>query len=214
MIRAYEESYLNDAMNNLGDMFDYTLSDLGYDSEAFFSQFLISGIAEKFGRGNPKYIAGLSGPELAREVIYRTEGEKSFAEASKTDEKGSAYWAGWVLAYYQWYTAYSFAYLQKRGLTLTKVMSLYPTLHEADISKFAAIADGVIEKSKCTDMSSLKQIRKAKGLTQKELARLSGVSLRMIQLYEQKRQDISRAETRTLINLSKTLGCAVEELME
>ena len=25
MIRAYEETYLNDAMNNLGDMFDYPL---------------------------------------------------------------------------------------------------------------------------------------------------------------------------------------------
>ena len=72
MIRAYEETYLNDAMNNLGDMFDYALCDLGYEPEAFFSEFLISGVAECFENGNPKYVAGLSGPELAVEVISRT----------------------------------------------------------------------------------------------------------------------------------------------
>ena len=60
MIRAYEETYLNDAMNNLGDMFDYALCDLGYEPEAFFSEFLISGVAECFENGNPKYVAGLS----------------------------------------------------------------------------------------------------------------------------------------------------------
>lgn len=80
MTRAYEETYLNDAMNNLGDMLDYAICDLGYEPEKFYSQFLESEIAELFGIGAPKFIAGLSGPE---------------------------YWAGWALAYYQWYTACS-----------------------------------------------------------------------------------------------------------
>lgn len=90
---------------------------------------------------------------------------------------------------------------------------VYPTLHEADLSKFVSVADGIIEKSKNEDISSLKKIRKAKGITQKELAELSCSSLRMIQLYEQKQQDISKAETQTLLNISKVLGCSVNDLL-
>lgn len=212
MIRAYEETYLNDAMNNLGDMFDYAICDLGYAPETFFSQFLISGVAECFERGNPKYIAGLSGLELAGEVIYRTEGIRPTVESSGEIEKSPEYWTGWILAYYQWYTAYSFAYLNKRKLTMSRILSLYPTLHEADVSKFISVADGIIEKAKNEDVSNLKKIRQAKGITQKKLACLSGVSLRMIQLYEQKRQDIRKAEAISILNLSKALGCDPDDL--
>ena len=73
MMHAYPETYLNDAMNNLGNMFDYGLVDLHYDPERFYEQFLTSGVAKQFEQGNPKYVAGLSGPELAIEVIYRTD---------------------------------------------------------------------------------------------------------------------------------------------
>ena len=39
MMHAYPETYLNDAMNNLGNMFDYGLVDLHYDPERFYEQF-------------------------------------------------------------------------------------------------------------------------------------------------------------------------------
>ena len=48
MMHAYPETYLNDAMNNLGNMFDYGLVDLHYDPERFYEQFLTSGVAKQF----------------------------------------------------------------------------------------------------------------------------------------------------------------------
>ena len=66
MMHAYPETYLNDAMNNLGNMFDYGLVDLHYDPERFYEQFLTSGVAKQFEQVNPKYVAGLSGPEPAK----------------------------------------------------------------------------------------------------------------------------------------------------
>ncbi len=147
MTHAYKETYLSDAMNNLGDMFDYAICDLQYNPETFYSQFLNSGVAKAFGRGNPKYIAGLSGIELAIEVIYQTEGKRPTTAASEEFDRSPEYWAGWVLAYYQWNTSYSFDYIKKQGLTITRILSLYPTLHEADLSKFISIADGIIKKS-------------------------------------------------------------------
>ena len=56
--------------------------------------------------------------------------------------------------------------------------------------------------------------RLACNMTQKELAEKSGTSLRMVQLYEQRKQDIRKAEAQTLVNLSRVLGCGVEDLFD
>lgn len=92
MMHAYPETYLNDAMNNLGNMFDYGLVDLHYDPERFYEQFLTSGVAKQFEQGNPKYVAGLSGPELAIEVIYRTEDHRPTQMPSEEIDKSPEYW--------------------------------------------------------------------------------------------------------------------------
>ncbi|MDR2615419.1 MAG: XRE family transcriptional regulator [Oscillospiraceae bacterium] len=147
MTRAYEETYLDDAMNNLGDMLDYAVNDCGFDIEDFFSSFIVSGVADKFEHGNPKYVAGLSGPELASAVIYKTRGTRLDAPPSENTDKSPEYWAGWILAYYQWYMASRFADMHRLGLTVARVLSLYPTLHEADMSKFVDVANHIIEKN-------------------------------------------------------------------
>ena len=43
-------------------------------------------------------------------------------------------------------------------------------------------------------------------MTQQELAHASGVSLRMIQLYEQRRNDLSKASASVVIALAHVLG--------
>lgn len=213
-IHAYPETYIEDAMNNLGDMFDYAVNDLGHNIEKFSDYFIISGVAALFGDGNPRYVAGLSGVELGMEVIYRTTHERLDGKYTIVFDKSPEYWAGWILAYYQWYSGYTFKYIKDRGVTMNYILSLYPALHEADISKFVSIADSVIEKSKNEDISGLKKQRMLMKLTQKELAELSGVSLRMIQLYEQKKQDINKAQVRKVLNLAKVLHCSVESIVD
>lgn len=214
MMHAYPETYLNDAMDNLGNMFDYGLTDLQYDAERFYEQFLSSGVAKQFEQGNPKYIAGMSGPELAMEVIYRTEDYRPTRMPSVETDRSPAYWSGWSLAYYQWHCGHRFSYLYQYGLTISRILSMYPTLHEADLSKFVSVADEIIDKEKNAQISNLQRLRKNRGMTQKCLAETSGTSLRMVQLYEQRQQDIRKAEAQTLANLSRVLGCEVEELFD
>ena len=60
----------------------------------------------------------------------------------------------------------------------------------------------------------MKRIRTAYGCTQAELAKRSGVSLRSIQMYEQRNKDTNKASAETLLRLSKVLGCTMEDLME
>ena len=43
MTRAYNESYLNDAMNHLAAMMDCAVYDCGLEADAFFTLFLQSG---------------------------------------------------------------------------------------------------------------------------------------------------------------------------
>ncbi len=60
----------------------------------------------------------------------------------------------------------------------------------------------------------LKRFRTLYGCTQSELAKQSGVSLRSIQMYEQRRKDINKASVETMYSIAKVLGCTIEDLIE
>ena len=62
--------------------------------------------------------------------------------------------------------------------------------------------------------TKLKQIREANELSQSELSKLSGVNLRSIQMYEQRKNDIDKAQGQTLYKLSVVLCCEIEDLLE
>lgn len=212
-MNAYNELYLDDAMHNLADMLDYAICDLNYEPDEFFSWFINSGIASKFEKGNPKYITGMSGAELCEAVLKATNIDLPDIPASNPDFKDKEYWAGWVLAYYQWYSGRRFEDIVSNGLTISKIMSMY-ILHEADESKFVEEAEKIINRNRANEKAKLHKIRKARGFTQKELSVTSGVSLRMIQLYEQKQNDLSKAQINVVLSLAKALGCEVEDLID
>lgn len=212
MTHAYNQLYLEDAMHNMGTMLDCAVRVANCDLAVFYEMFLSSGVASQMESGNPRYIAGLSGMELMCVVLSRASDlampETTYAPSERTRE----YWVGWALAYYQWQTGYSFSFIQRNGLDISTILSLYPTLHEADITKFVTTADSIIERHLANQHSALKVIRKQMRMTQKKLSDLSGVSLRMIQAYEQEDQDIRKAEAQSVLSLSRVLGCAPEIL--
>lgn len=63
-------------------------------------------------------------------------------------------------------------------------------------------------------MSKLKETRANRHMTQAELADSSGVSVRMIQKYEQGDRDINKAQGSTLFSLAKALECQIEDILE
>ena len=89
---------------------------------------------------------------------------------------------------------------------------MYYPLHEADISKFIDIVDEKVKDY--YKETNLKKFRSTYGCSQSELAKLSGVSLRSIQMYEQRQKDINKASVETLYRISKVLGCTIEDLIE
>lgn len=60
---------------------------------------------------------------------------------------------------------------------------------------------------------NLKAIRTASGLSQSQLAKASGVNIRIIQAIEQGWRDINKADAITVYKLSQALNCNMEDLL-
>lgn len=211
MTHAYSEIYLSDAQKVLGTMFDYAVHDCEYDIDWFVELFLKSGYAKRFASGNPTVISGMSGIELARNVSYSVYQENLLIEAVQPVDKTPDYWAGWALAAYQWHSGHRFEDIFAK-VKMSDVVRMYYPHHEMDIRHFYEAMDE--KMNRITGETKLKKIREAAGLSQNDLAAKSGVSLRSIQMYEQRNNDIDKAQGHTLYKLSMALGCDVEDLME
>lgn len=59
----------------------------------------------------------------------------------------------------------------------------------------------------------LREIRKSRNITQKELAKRSGVNFRSLQDYEQGHKKLSSASGDIIMRLSTVLGCTAEDLL-
>lgn len=210
MIHAYDEIYLDDAMETLGNAVEYATLFCDIEGQEFLNLFIASDIAKEFERGNVKYISGMSGIELARLVLEKC-GKKSSNETELPYiDYPPEYWIGWILAYYQWHTAKSFSAICKK-IPYESMNNLYGVLHEADPCKAVNVFDDMMSKNHETNLARL---RKAKGISQSTLAKKSDVSIRSIQLYEQRQTDINNAQHNHLKALAKILGCEVEDILE
>lgn len=211
MIRAYDETYLADAMSNLGEAFDYAVCGCNMAMDTFFELFISSGIAQYFEKGVPKYVAGMSGTELVFNVLYEIGIEMELPKELISYDYSSYYWCGWILAYYQWYTGRSFKNISTH-ITMQEIERLYPTLHEASEQKFVDVLNYKIQNKK--NSTRLQIQRKLSGYSQRELAQKSGISLRTLQQYEIRAKDINKAASISVYTLANVLGCRVEDLLE
>jgi len=210
MIRAYDELYLDDAMECLGSAVEYAVLICGLEGQVFLDLFVASGIAEEFGRGNVTYLSGMSGIELARRVLSSCGIKSSDLVELPHMDYPAEYWVGWILAQYQWYCGKAFSTILRR-LRFHDLMNLYGVLHEADPSKAMDVFDSIMEQKNETNLARL---RKANGLSQSQLAKQSGVSVRSVQLFEQRQTNINNAQYNHLSALAGVLGCRVEDLLE
>lgn len=205
-MNAYDKMYLEDAAHNFGVMVDCAVNTIGCPAEQFWDRFLASSIAWRFSRGSVDIISGHSGIELALMVFDET-GKRIDVCDTVISVSSREYWAGTVLAQYQWSTGLSFQKLTARGLGLTQTLALFNPLHEADQTTFEMVATDIIGRED-SENSWLKTTRKISGITQEQLSAKSGVSIRLIRAYEQGKIKISNAEYGTIMKLRNALNCA------
>ena len=211
MIHAYQEIYLSKAQAVLGEAFDYAVNTCNISGENFIKQFIVSSVSKKMENGEPAYLAGKSGIELVKDIVAETTGKELTEVPPDRLDRSTEYWIGWAIAYYQWWSGRKYSAIF-RAFDFDELRKMYYTLHEADVSKFAVIMDERLRK--LFPETNLKRIRKIYGCTQAELAKKSGVSLRSIQMYEQRNKNINKANSDVLYRISKVLGCSMEDLIE
>ena len=211
MIHAYDKLYLEKARVVLARMLDFAVYDLHYDIAVFFDLFISSGVATLFEQGDVNTLVGKSGVELAYEVIERSGLTVERVMPRYSMDRSEEYWTGWALAWYQWETGMSFAMIV-RYVPIKEIQQMYHPYHEMDIRQFADHMDELIHAAK--PETNLKIMRQQNGLSQRQLAELSGVPLRTIQQYEQRQKNINRAQVEHLAMMAQVLKCNATQLYE
>ena len=211
MTRAYQEIYVSKAQAALGYAFDYAVNSCGIPGTDFTRLFTASSVSRQMENGEHSCLIGKSGIEIAVEVVLETTGRQLDMEPIEHFGRSKEYWIGWSVCYYQWISGRRYSEIF-RAISFDDLQGMYYPLHEANVSKFVEIADErVREYFKDTN---LKRIRTDYGCTQAELARRSGVTLRSIQMYEQRHKNINKASAETLYRIARVLGCTIEDLIE
>ena len=211
MIHAYDKVYLEKARTTLGRMLDFAANDLHMDLAEFYDLFIYFGASDLFSSGDPDILVGKSGIELAYEVLDRSGLVYQRVTPGFTLDRSKEYWTGWALAYYQWETSLSFAEINNY-ISIEKIRALYSPYHEMDISQFVDHLNERIRGAKY--LTNLKLLRTRSGLSQSQLASVSGVPLRTIQQYEQRQKNINKAQAEYVFMLSRSLSCNPEDLLE
>ncbi|WP_313530710.1 helix-turn-helix domain-containing protein [Anaerotignum sp.] len=211
MICAYDKVYLDKARTVLGRMLDFAVYDLHYDISQFFALFISSGMAARYESGDFTLLVGMSGVELAYEVLENSGNNFNRIRPNYVSERSEEYWTGWALAYYQWETSLRFAEIIKY-IPIKDVLALYSPYHEMDIRQFCDKMNELYIVAK--PETNLKLLRQNAGLSQRDLGELSGVPLRTIQQYEQRQKSINKAQAEYLVMLSQALCCEVRDLIE
>lgn len=215
LIKSYEKTYLEDVADNLGLMLEYAVA-CEYNPIVIWEMFVSSKVAMEIEKGNPKYLSGYSAKDYLSIVVntsavYERVLSDKIMSGDYAIKNDMYYWAGSAIARFQYESGLSF-YVINKYLPIQTVLGMYETLHEADIQKFIDLATERVKREK--PETNLKIIRRASGMTQQELAERSQVDLRSIQMYEQRRNDINKAQVDTVYKLARTLGCKIEDLLE
>ena len=210
-MNAYDKCYLEKARTALGRMLDFAVYELHNALEAFWELFLTSDIAGRFESGDFTVLVGKSGTELAFEVLEQAGIPTERLSPRYAADRSAEYWTGWALAYFQWESALSFSEITKY-VPITQICALYHPYHEMDIRQFCDEMRRLYRAAKTE--TNLKLLRKAAGLSQQELAALSGVPVRTIQQYEQRQKNINKANAEHLLLLSRALNCDMAALLE
>ncbi|MCD8285749.1 MAG: helix-turn-helix transcriptional regulator [Clostridia bacterium] len=189
--------------------FDYAMQDLELDPEEFIAAFCKSRYVKEIENRNQTFLCGMAGSEFCRLILNEASIPFNPVQYMPLDRRTQYWWAGDMIAYYQYHSGVSFAYIFS-FVSITEILRMYTVYHEMSISQFMDRMDSLAK----SHPSRLAEMRKRRQLSQSELAYASTVPVKTIQAYEQKRKDINKAEAVTVLKLADTLSCSTREILE
>lgn len=197
------------AIELVAEMFEYAKSYYRMNCDRFFELFNETYISDSIYNLNIICVYGKSSIELVDDII-KTIDVKTHNHHSKSLVRAPKhYWLGLIIASYCIGKRISFKEFEKK-VNLVDLLNMYDIMHEAAQLRMIDEIDNIIRRQE----PCLAQIRKSKGMSQKELSILSNVSLRSIQMYEQRQKSISKASFETVRNLARALAINIDDLYD
>lgn len=200
--------FKTEAITCMAEMFEYAENTVRVNAKDFFSLFNNTNISDAFFTLDIKYILGKSSIEIVKEVLdlnhikYKTLiHRKRFVN--------DAYWVGLIVSSYCFAKNISFKKFEQ-VFDINDIKRMYNPLHEAPHNKAIEAIDCILSSKK----TNLSIVRENAGYSQNELSAISGVSLRSIQMYEQRNKDINKASFSTIKSLATTLHVSLDDLYE
>ena len=237
MIHAYDEVLKEEAVGKLGKMLDFSVHSLHMDAANMLALFAASDYSALFERGDIRTIVGMSGIELAYDVLGRCGISYDRVPARHTRGLSPEYYLGCCVADIQYRLCIPFSeilkdfscqdFISNHAAARTDSLASLPlTISQEDRSlglldfgkKFAADAvKAYIDSRRAAGGSNtgelLKKARIKNGLSQSALAKAANVPLRTLQQYEQGQKDIGKARAEYIIALASVLNTEPSKLI-
>ena len=113
MVFAYPESFIPDAMKNLGEMYEVAVHHYNYDIDDFQNIFLDCGVADGFSAGSIDLICGMTGKELFNYVLWSAKLKQVKLDRKEVSNNTDEYLAGASIAKFQRLTGKTFQEIHK-----------------------------------------------------------------------------------------------------
>ena len=213
MTNDYSNLYFEEYVTLLAEAVDGFVNAFHLNIDEFLPKLVKSGYARQLERRNTKYIVEYSAGYLLSKLLTLDSSieEIYLHEPNASIEKSPEYWAGYILAIFQYQTHMSFKEINEY-LSLSEIVNLYNPYHEANEEKAVELLlNRYHERHK---ISNLKLKRIEAGLSQRELSFKANVNYRTLQEYEAKKKNINNASVSVVIALAMALHCKVEDIIE
>ena len=139
MTHPFSAIWLLDAQASMGIFFDILLRGLAVPPEKTTELFLHY-MACRYESGNSLYFSYFDGRKVVWEIFMDKGQLEHFDENMEVDIHSRAYWAGWALCYYQWYTNHPFKDILS-SRSLKDILDAYDNLHDRPLSHFVAFME-------------------------------------------------------------------------
>lgn len=238
MIHAYDGSLKELACDTLGKMLDFAVYSIHMDAGNMLALFAASASSALFEKGDIGTIAGMSGIELAYDVLRRCGVAYERTPARYTRGLSAEYYLGYCVAEIQYELSLSFSeilkdfscrdfltdHAEKRtGYLASLPLDLGSEERNSGLVRFCnkhaheaaeAFVKSRVQSGNAKNPGSLlKKARIKNGLSQNALAKAANVPLRTLQQYEQGQKDIRRARAEYLVSLASVLNTDPSKLI-
>ena len=212
-VKAYDKKELPQVISKLGKAFEFAEKCLPEGAAGFYRRFANSSVAATCTGPDAHPEIGGSAIELVLDVNEDASIDTLLMNEKRLSKQETRRlrWEAELLCRYQWETGLPFPAVF-RTLSPERLRALHADY--AELPPAEVVQRISVPETHESTTTSLARIRRERGLSQAGLAKASGVTLRSIQQYEQRKKDISHAQARSVLALAQALSCTMEELLE